>query len=180
MQRPPPPTPHYLETVLPTPGCLIWAKSGCGWLQAAHLSVGRVRPAPSLGWACAGGSGVREEPPAPACGAPLFLTKPTPHIRFSLCRREPWACCVGRVVSVGNWYVCVCTRAKANITMFGECFRKIARSRLPRFAYMFLFLSFLLCTCVISILEHFGFSFPNCSFLQQRGYNSAPIILSNK
>lgn len=55
--------------------------------------------------------------------------------------------------------MCVCTRAKANIKMFGECFRKIARSRLPRFAYMFLFLSFLLCTCVISILERFGFSY---------------------
>lgn len=33
--------------------------------------------------------------------------------------------------------------AKENIKMFGECFRKIAQSRLPSLAYMVFFFSFL-------------------------------------
>lgn len=136
----PSPSPHYLETVLPPSGCLIWAKSGCGWLQAAHLSVDRVRPAPSLVWASAGDSGVEEESSAPA----WLSQRPTPGSHFA--GGEPWACFAGCDVSVGNWYVCVCMCAKANIKMFGECFRKIARSRLPSFAYMYIFF-FLFC-CV--------------------------------
>lgn len=98
---PPHPAPHYLETVLPPSGCLIWAKSGCGWLQAAHLSVDRVRPAPSLVWASAGDSGVKEGSSAPA----WLSQRPTPSSHFA--GEEPWACFAGCDVSVGNWYVCV-------------------------------------------------------------------------
>lgn len=60
---------------------------------------------------------------------------------------------VFQVVSF-QWETGMRVHAKENIKMFGECFRKIARSRLPRLA-MVLFLSPGLCTCVIwSILEH--------------------------
>lgn len=104
--------------------------------------------------------------------------RPTPGSHFA--GGQPWACFAGCDVSVGNWYVCVhvCKSKHQNVWgVFQENSKEqIAKIRL----YVYFFLSFLLCTCVMSILERFGFSYPNCSFLQRRGYNSAPIILSNK
>lgn len=58
--------------------------------------------------------------------------------------------------------------------MFGECLGKIARSRLPRFTYMFLFLAFLLCTCVIRVLERSGIQL--CLFLPQLFFLTAERI----
>lgn len=108
---------------------------------------------------------LRQVPPAPAAvgrgkkssalpaALPCFRLsqRPTPGSHFAGESCGP----VSQVVPF-QWLtgMCVCVRAKENIKMFGECFRKIARSRLPRFAYMFLFLSFLPCTCVIRIPEH--------------------------
>ena len=120
---------------------------------------------------------------AVACRAPCSWLSlcPAPGSQWPTRARDCPACCV---VSVDNWCVCLCVCARvcaeANIEVFGECFRKIAGSRLPGFAYMFLFLSFLLRTHVIGILERFGFSYPNCSLSQWRLHNSPPIILSNK
>lgn len=76
----------------------------------------------------------------------------TPHPVLALQEPQPQACFSGCVLSAGNWNVCV--HAKENIEMFGECFRKIAWSRLPRVAYMVLLLSPLLCTWVPSFPEH--------------------------
>ena len=121
---------------------------GYAWWQAAGLYPGQVLPEPyarGLGqprqlW----GQGGR---PAPAHSTSPILARLASHPRLSLCRREQRACFAGCVVSVGNWYVCVCTRVKENIKMFGECFRKIARSRLPRLAYMFLSFLFAVYMC---------------------------------
>lgn len=93
-------------------------------------------------------------PLALGASQPCFLLCLSPHTQFSLC----WSPSRSRrpVFQVGSFQrvTGMCVHAKENIKMFGECFRKIAWSRLPRLAYVVLFLSPLLCTCVINFPEH--------------------------
>lgn len=100
-----------------------------------------------MGWGC---HEAEEElsPLASGASRPYFLQSLSPHTQFSLC----WSRSRGPVFQVVSFQrvTGMCVQAKENIKMFGECFRKIAWSRLPSLAYMALFLSPLLCACVIS------------------------------
>lgn len=114
---------------------------------------------------------------------PCFPLSHLPHTQIVLCWSKSWSLRpVFQVVSF-QWVTGMCVHAKENIKMFGECFRKIAQSRLPSLAYMVLFSSlFALYMC---ILEHSAVQLwlflPQLFFLTaERIYNSAPIILSNK
>lgn len=71
------------------------------------------------------------ERPRPCC-----LLSHLPHAQFLLCWSQSWSRRpVFQVVSF-QWVTGMCVPAKENIKMFGECFRKIAWSRLPRLASM--------------------------------------------
>ena len=67
-------------------------------------------------------------------------------------------------VSMGNWYMCMhtCNRKHQNVW---AVFRENSKQQIAKLLFMFLFLAFLLCTCVIGILEHSAIQL--CLFLSQ-------------
>lgn len=123
-------------------------------LQCPDLGLGpQVRPLGAcrlriliVGW---GWHQAEEElcPLAFGASCPCFMQSLSPHTQFSLC----WSRSCGPVFQVVSFQrvTGMCAQAKENIKMFWECFRKIAWSRLPSLAYVALFLSPLLCACVI-------------------------------
>lgn len=151
----------YLGTVPSTPNGLIRALGGHGgrvWMAASCPSLPVGQSCPCSPWtgpvpvAVGEGSLMCSGPQR----SPSWLSlRPTLGSPFA--DESCWPV-------VSSQYVCACVQkqtSKCLVSVLG----KIVRSRLPRFAYMFLFLSYLLCTCVISILERLSFSYPNCSLL---------------
>lgn len=78
----------------------------------------------------------------------LLPAEPSPpHPDLALLERELESLRPVFQVMSFQWVTGMCVHAKENIKMFGECFRKIAQSRLPSLAYRVLF-SFLFALCM--------------------------------